>query len=49
VNLAFAVIGFTVATGGAPLAWQAHLAGYLVGVLGIGPALALVRPAPDRG
>ena len=39
------MIGFTVASGGAPLAWQAHLAGYLVGVLGIAPALALARPA----
>ena len=49
VNLIFAVIGSGVATGGAPLAWQAHLFGYAAGVLGIGPALALVRPARPRG
>ena len=48
VNLVFAVAGLGVATGGAPLAWQAHLAGYAAGVLGIGPALALVRPSLRR-
>ena len=49
VNLVFALIGFSIAGGGAPLAWQAHLAGYALGVLGIGPALALNAGPRDRG
>lgn len=44
VNLLFAVTGLGMATAGAPLAWQAHLAGYAAGLFLIGPALALVRP-----
>ena len=48
VNLLFAVIGFDMGGGATPLAWQAHLLGYAAGVLGVAPALLLVRrrPAP---
>ena len=49
VNLVFAVVGLGAATGGAPLAWQAHLAGYAAGLFLIGPAVALARPARPRG
>lgn len=43
VNLLFAVTGLGMANAGAPLAWQAHLAGYAAGLFLIGPALALAR------
>ncbi len=46
-NLVFALVGLDVGTGGAPIAWQAHLAGYAAGLLLIGPALALLGP-PSR-
>lgn len=42
-NLALALVGLDVATAGAPVAWQAHLAGYAAGLLLIGPALRLFR------
>lgn len=45
-NAVFALVGLDVGTGGAPVAWQAHLAGYATGLLLIGPALALLRPRP---
>ena len=49
VNLLFAVTGLGMATAGAPMAWQAHLAGYAAGLVLIGPALALARPARPGG
>ena len=49
VNLVFALTGLGMGAGDAPLAWQAHLAGYAAGVFGVAPALALVRPARRRG
>ena len=47
VNLVFAVTGLDLGSGGAPLAWQAHLAGYAAGLLLVAPALRLAggRPA----
>ena len=44
VNAVFAVVGLTIATGGAPLAWQAHVFGYAAGLLLIGPVLRFLRP-----
>lgn len=45
VNLLIAVLGsgFTPGTGGAPVAWEAHLVGFVVGVLLIGPVAWLAR------
>jgi membrane associated rhomboid family serine protease len=49
VNLLLAVLGsanlwrLSPGTGGAPVAWEAHLAGYAAGLLLFGPALRLLR------
>ena len=45
VNLIIAVVGLGAVTGGAPIAWQAHLAGYAVGLLLVGPFARLLRRA----
>jgi membrane associated rhomboid family serine protease len=37
VNVALGVSGLTPGAMGMPVAWQAHLAGYLAGVLLVGP------------
>jgi membrane associated rhomboid family serine protease len=37
VNLVLAVFGFPLAPG-APIGWEAHLAGYAAGLLLVGPA-----------
>ena len=44
VNLIFALIGLSFAGGGAPMAWQAHLAGYAAGLFLIAPALQALHP-----
>lgn len=41
VNLLIAVVGFGPGTGGQPVAWEAHIAGYAAGLFLLGPALAL--------
>lgn len=41
VNLLIAVVGLEAVSGGAPIAWEAHLAGYAMGLLLIGPAARL--------
>ena len=46
VNVVFGQTGWTPGANGAHVAWQAHLAGYLAGVLLIGPFARLARP-PD--
>ena len=43
VNLVVGVVGFAPGSGGAPVAWEAHLAGYAAGLFLIAPALSLVR------
>ena len=47
-NLLIGLFGVTVLSGGAPIAWQAHIAGYVAGLLLIGPVVRLFRllPAP---
>jgi membrane associated rhomboid family serine protease len=45
VNLLLAVFGFTAVSGGAPIAWEAHLFGYAAGLLAIGPVAHLLRRA----
>lgn len=42
-NLLIGVFGGAILSGGAPIAWQAHIAGYLAGLLLIGPVVALFR------
>ncbi|HTI67330.1 MAG TPA: rhomboid family intramembrane serine protease [Caulobacteraceae bacterium] len=42
VNLVAATVGLGDVTGGAPIAWEAHLAGYATGLLLIGPSLRLL-------
>jgi len=52
VNLVFGLIlvGWAPGTGGAPIAWQVHLAGYAAGLFLISPALALIgRLKLDHG
>jgi len=52
VNLIFGLIlvGWAPGTGGAPIAWQVHLAGYAAGLFLISPALALIgRLKLDHG
>lgn len=39
VNAVFALVGLDLGTSGAPLAWEAHLAGYAAGLFAIGPVL----------
>lgn len=43
VNLLMAVFGLAVVTGGAPIAWEAHLFGYAAGLLLVWPAARLLR------
>jgi membrane associated rhomboid family serine protease len=42
INLLIAVTGLDAVTGGASIAWEAHLAGYGLGLLLIGPAAKLM-------
>ncbi len=52
VNLLYGLllVGWMPGSGGAPIAWQVHLAGYAAGLFLIGPALALVgRLGADHG
>jgi membrane associated rhomboid family serine protease len=52
VNLIFGLvfIGLTPGAGGAPIAWQTHLAGYAVGLVLFGPLLSLIgRRIADHG
>jgi membrane associated rhomboid family serine protease len=39
----FGIAGLTPGTGGAPVAWEAHLAGYAAGLVLFGPLLRVVR------
>jgi membrane associated rhomboid family serine protease len=41
----FGLAGLTPGTGGAPVAWEAHLAGYAAGLLLFGPLLRAIRRA----
>ncbi|WP_269716309.1 rhomboid family intramembrane serine protease [Caulobacter sp. NIBR2454] len=43
VNLLVALFGLTPGTDGAGVAWEAHLAGFAIGLLLIGPVAALAR------
>ena len=42
-HLLIGVFGGAILSGGAPIAWQAHIAGYLAGLLLIGPVVAVFR------
>ena len=42
-NLLLGLVGLDAVSGGAAIAWEAHLAGYAVGLVLIGPAARLVR------
>ena len=42
INLLVAVLGFAPGAGTTPIAWEAHLAGYAVGLLLVGPAARLL-------
>jgi membrane associated rhomboid family serine protease len=42
INLLVAVLGFAPGAGATPVAWEAHLVGYAVGLLLVGPAAALL-------
>ena len=46
-NVVLGVFGLTPGAGGMPVAWQAHLAGYLAGVLLIGPFARLAGRGPE--
>ena len=46
-NLLIGLFGVTVLSGGAPIAWQAHIAGYVAGLLLIGPVVRLFRLLPN--
>ena len=43
VNVLIALVGLDAVSGGAPIAWEAHLIGYAAGLLLIGPAARLIR------
>ncbi len=43
VNLLLAVFGLNAISGGAPIAWEAHLFGYAAGLLAVGPVARLLR------
>lgn len=45
VNLLVGAIGLSAVTGGAPIAWQAHLAGFAAGLILAGPFARLGRAA----
>lgn len=47
-NLLLAAFGAGVLTGGAPIAWEAHLTGYAAGLLLFAPALAIMGPGRSR-
>lgn len=42
-NLMLAVVGLDAVSGDAPIAWEAHLAGYAAGLLLIGPLAAITK------
>ncbi len=44
INAVMAFVGLGAVTGDAPIAWEAHLVGYAVGLLAIGPHRAGARP-----
>jgi len=44
VNLLIAVLGFAPGFGGVAVAWDVHLAGFVIGVLLVGPAVRLFAP-----
>ena len=46
VNALVAVLGFAPGAGATPVAWEAHLAGYAVGLLLVGPIVRLLGPGP---
>jgi len=43
VNLVFALFGLNLGAGNAPVAWEAHLIGYAVGLLLIGPLARVMK------
>ena len=43
VNLVIGWVGLGGVTAGAPIAWEAHLAGYAAGLLMVGPVAAMLR------
>jgi membrane associated rhomboid family serine protease len=43
VNVLIGLVGLDAVSGGAPIAWEAHLAGYAVGLLLVGPTVRLLR------
>jgi membrane associated rhomboid family serine protease len=43
MNLMIAVVGLDLGTGNAPIAWEAHLVGYFVGLVSIGPLTRVMR------
>ena len=43
INVVFGLTGLTPGTAGAPVAWQAHVIGYFVGLVAIGPFAWLAR------
>jgi membrane associated rhomboid family serine protease len=45
-NLLIGLFGVTILSGGAPIAWQAHIAGYLAGLFLIGPVAQVFRLLP---
>jgi membrane associated rhomboid family serine protease len=47
VNLALGLTGFAPGIGATPVAWQAHVAGYAVGLVLIGPWFRLFGPRPS--
>jgi membrane associated rhomboid family serine protease len=46
-NVVLGVTGMTPGAAGMPVAWQAHLAGYVAGVLLIGPFARLAGATAD--
>lgn len=48
VNLMVALVGLEAVSGGAPIAWEAHLAGYACGLVLIGPFARLTRGRGGR-
>ncbi len=45
-NLLIGLFGVTILSGGAPIAWQAHIAGYVAGLVLVGPVAWLLRLVP---
>ena len=48
VNLLMALTGLAPGTGGAAIAWEAHLFGYAAGLVLIGPAVRIMRTKTDN-